>query len=139
MPKTASKLTTSVPQTNRLRRENLLRLLREFTEAQLALGVPAKGIELAFAASLEMSPSTLSQLKSSRNMGDKMTAQIEQHAGKQPGWMDAEHMGVRTDVISTPGESAFIELARMAWRATDAKGRRTLMRLAKTRFADAPR
>ena len=118
--------------TNRLRRENLLRLLREFTEAQLSLGVPAKGIELAFAAHLELSPSTLSQLKSSRNMGDKMAAQIEQHAGKASGWMDAEHLGV----MSTSGESAFIELARLAWRATDAKGRRTLMRLAKSKFTD---
>lgn len=118
--------------TNRLRRENLLRLLREFTEAQLSLGVPAKGIELAFAARLEVSPSTLSQLKSSRNMGDKMAAQIEQHAGKASGWMDAEHLGV----MSTPGESAFIELARLAWRATDAKGRSALMRLAKSRFSE---
>ncbi len=119
-------------QTNRLRRENLLRLLREFTEHQLSLGVPAKGIELAFAAHLEVSASTLSQLKSSRNMGDKMAAQIEQHAGKEPGWIDTEHAGV----MSTPGESAFIELARLAWRATDAKGRRSLMRLAKTRFTE---
>ena len=128
-PTTASEPASQV---NRLRRENLLRLLREFTEAQLALGVPAKGIELAFAASLQVSPSTLSQLKSSRNMGDKMAAQIEQHAATAAGWMDAEHMGV----ISTPGESAFIELARLAWRATDAKGRRSLMRLAKSKFAD---
>lgn len=123
---------TPPTQTNRLRRENLLRLLREFTEAQLSLGVPAKGIELAFAAHLEVSPSTLSQLKSSRNMGDKMAAQIERHTGKAAGWMDAEHTGV----MSTPGESAFIELARLAWRATDAKGRRSLMRRAKSKFAD---
>ncbi len=123
---------TTASQTNRLRRENLLRLLREFTEQQLSLGVPAKGIELAFAAHLEVSPSTFSQLKSSRNMGDKMAAQIERHAGKEPGWIDAEHPGV----MSTPGESAFIELARLAWRATDAKGRRSLMRLAKSKFAD---
>ena len=122
---------TSAPQTSRLRRENLLRLLREFSEAQLALGVAAKGIEQAFATYLEVSPSTLSQLKSSRNMGDKVASQIERHAGKEPGWMDAEHVGV----MSTPGESAFIELARLAWRATDAKGRRSLMRLAKTRFS----
>lgn len=122
---------TSAPQTNRLRRENLLRLLREFSEAQLALGVAAKGIEQAFATYLEVSPSTLSQLKSSRNMGDKIASQIERHAGKEPGWMDAEHVGV----MSTPGESAFIELARLAWRATDAKGRRSLVRLAKTRFS----
>jgi hypothetical protein len=118
-------------ETNRLRRENLLRLLREFTEHQLALGVPAKGIELAFAAHLEVSPSTLSQLKSSRNMGDKMAAQIEQHAGKPVGWMNAEHIGV----LSTPGESAFVDLARQAWRATDSKGRRELMRLAKAKFS----
>jgi hypothetical protein len=121
----------SATETNRLRRENLLRLLREFTERQLALGVPAKGIELAFAAHLEVSPSTLSQLKRSRNMGDKMAAQIEQHAGKEPGWIDAENVGV----MNTPGESAFIELARQAWRATDSKGRRGLMRLAKSKFA----
>ena len=122
---------TPTSQTNRLRRENLLRLLREFTEAQLSNGVPAKGIELAFAAHLEVSPSTLSQLKNSRNMGDKMAAQIEQHAGKAPGWIDVEHPGV----MGTPGESAFVELSRLAWRATDAKGRRSLMRLAKSKFA----
>ena len=122
---------TSAPQTSRLRRENLLRLLREFSEAQLALGVAAKGMEQAFATHLEVSPSTLSQLKSSRNMGDKVASQIERHAGKEPGWMDAEHVGV----MGTPGESAFIELARLAWRATDAKGRRSLVRLAKTRFS----
>ena len=122
---------TSAPQTSRLRRENLLRLLREFTQSQLALGVAAKGMEQAFATHLEVSPSTLSQLKSSRNMGDKVASQIERHAGKEPGWMDAEHVGV----MSTPGESAFIELARLAWRATDAKGRRSLVRLAKTRFS----
>lgn len=123
---------TSASRTNRLRRENLLRLLREFSEAQLALGIAAKGIEQAFATYLEVSPSTLSQLKSSRNMGDKVASQIERHAGKQPGWMDAEHVGV----MSTPGESAFIELARLAWRATDARGRRSLMRLAKARFPE---
>jgi hypothetical protein len=122
---------TSTSQTNRLRRENLLRLLREFSEAQLALGVPAKGIEQAFAAQLEVSPSTLSQLKSSRNMGDKIASQIERHARKVPGWMDAEHLGV----MSTPGESAFIELARLAWRATDSRGRRSMMSLAKSRFS----
>ena len=128
MPEPAS---TSQP--NRLRRENLLRLLREFTEAQLALGAAAKGIEQTFATHLEVSPSTLSQLKSSRNMGDKIASQIEQHAGKAPGWMDAEHLGV----MGTHGESAFIDLARLAWRATDARGRRALMRLAKTRFSGA--
>ena len=122
---------TSASQTNRLRRENLLRLLREFTESQLALGVAAKGMEQAFATHLEVSPSTLSQLKSSRNMGDKIASQFERHAGKEAGWMDAEHVGV----MGTPGESAFIELARLAWRATDAKGRRSLMRAAKTRFS----
>ena len=123
---------TSASQINRLRRENLLRLLREFTEAQLALGVAAKGMEQAFATHLEVSPSTLSQLKSSRNMGDKIAAQFERHAGKEAGWMDAEHLGV----MSTPGESAFIDLARLAWRATHAKGRRALMRPAKSRFSE---
>lgn len=125
---------TSILQTNRLRRENLLRLLREFTEAQLALGTAAKGIEQAFAAQLEVSPSTLSQLKSSRNMGDRIASQIERHAGKLPGWLDAAHVGD----ISTPGEAAFIVLARLAWRGTDAKGRRLLMRLAKSRFIETP-
>ena len=65
-------------------------------------------------------------------MGDKIAAQIEQHSGKAPGWLDAEHIGA----MSTPGESAFIELTRLAWRATDAKGRQSLMRLAKSRFSD---
>ena len=120
----------SLPQTSRIRRENLLLLLREFSERQLAQGVAAKGIELAFAASLEISASTLSQLKSSRNMGDKRAAQLERHAGLDAGWMDEKHL----EGTASPGELAFLEFARLAWRGTDAKGRRSLMQLAKRKF-----
>ncbi|UUZ66577.1 hypothetical protein LP417_34175 (plasmid) [Polaromonas sp. P1-6] len=121
-----------ISNSSKTRRENLYRLLREFTEQQLAQGVPAKGIEQAFAARVEMSPSTLSQLKSSRNISDKVAAQMEKHAGKALGWMDTP----QGDQSVTPAEAAFIELARAAWRMTDAKGRRTLLRLAKDGFGD---
>lgn len=112
------------------RRENLHRLLREFSETQLASGSAAKGIEGLFAEHLQLSSSMLSQLKGSRNIGDKIAAQIAGLAGKELGWMDEQ----RSDIFSTPGESAFIELARHAWRATDSKGRRALMQFAKSGF-----
>lgn len=115
---------------SKTRRENLYRLLREFTEQQLAQGVPAKGIEQAFAARVEMSPSTLSQLKSSRNISDKVAAQMEKHAGKPPGWMDRP----QDDLSVTPAEAAFIKLAQDAWRMTDAKGRRAMMQFANNGF-----
>lgn len=116
------------------RRRNLLLLLHQFTEQQVARGVPAKGIVRAFADQINVSAVTLSQLKSDRNVSDKVARQIEALSGKEAFWMDVPH----EDQVATPAEEAFIALARAAWRATDAKGRRAMLGLAKKGFISEP-
>lgn len=120
---------------NRNRRNNLLIIIREFSEKELAAGESPVGMLGRIAAQLGLSAGGLSQFKgdakgTARNIGDAAAAQIESKSGKPKGWMDTDHGG---DVIN-PAENAFIELARIAWRTTDAKGRRLLMQLAKQGF-----
>jgi hypothetical protein len=112
------------------RRANLLLLLREFCENQLAKGIPAKGIEGLFAELIQVSPSTLSQLKSSRNIGDKIATQVEIRSGKEQGWLSIAH---DTEVV-TQAQQAFLALASAAWQGGSAKERSRLMRLAKVEF-----
>lgn len=85
-------------------------------------GAPVKGLEQAFAAHLQTSPSMWSQIKSSRPIGDKFARQIEAACGKDVGWLDQSQ--------ATPGMSAaeekFLDLALQAWRATNAEGRKQL-------------
>lgn len=106
----------------RHRRLNALALFQAHAERALAGGAPPKGLEQAFAAALEISPSMWSQIKSSRTIGDKLARQIERHCGKPKGWLDA----ARDSDAPTPGERAFLDLALAAHRATDAAGRRAL-------------
>lgn len=110
------------------RRANLLLLLREFSEDQLAQGIPAKGIERLFAELIQVSPSTLSQLKSSRNIGDKIASQVEILSGKEQGWLSITHHGE----VVTQAQQAFLALASAAWQDGSAKERTRLMRLAKS-------
>ena len=105
-----------------LRRANVLALHRLFLEQQIAAGKPAKGLDQAFAASLEISPSMWSQIKSSRPIGNTLARQIERHAQVELGWLDAEHATAHPD----PAEERFLELARQAWRAANAKGKREM-------------
>lgn len=105
-----------------IRRRNMLALYQEYAAQQLAAGAGAKGLEQAFAATLEISPSTWSQIKSSRPIGERLARQIEQHAGKAAGWLDDEHAEQPPDAA----EERFVELARRAWRHANAKGRREL-------------
>lgn len=125
-------MTDSVEKTtlHQIRRSNLLLLLRIFTEEQLAKGAAAKGIEGAFAAHLNVSKSTLSHLKSSRNISNKVAQQIEACIGKETGWMDLQH----GDHSPTAAELHFLEMARSAWHSTNAAGRRRLLKLAQTQF-----
>lgn len=104
------------------RRENALALFQAYIEKALAAGAAPKGLEQSFAATLEISPSMWSQLKSSRPIGDKLARQIEQHCGKPAGWLDEE----RADATPTATEKAFLELALKAWRATNSAGRKEL-------------
>lgn len=104
------------------RRRNALSLFQAYAEAALAAGAPPKGLEQAFAASIEISPSMWSQIKSSRPIGDKLARQIESHCGKPAGWLDEE----REEAGLTQAEQQFLSLALKAWRATNSAGRKAL-------------
>jgi hypothetical protein len=104
------------------RRLNALALFQAYAEQALAAGAPPKGLEQAFAATLEISPSMWSQIKSSRPIGDKLARQIEQHHGKPAGWLDQ----AREDTSPTVAEKALMELALAAWRSTNSTGRKSL-------------
>ena len=128
------------PDINRTRRNNLLIIIREYSERELAVGESPVGMLGRLAKELGLSAGGLSQFKgdangSGRNIGDAAAAQIESRSGKPKGWMDEDHGG---DAFN-PAENAFIEMARAAWRTTDAKGRRHLMQLARRGFAGLPR
>lgn len=113
-----------MPNITVIRRHNALALFQEYAAAKIAAGEPAKGMEQAFAAELEISPSMWSQIKSSRPISDKLARQIESHMKRPSGWLDAEH-GAQA---SSPAEDRFIELARSAWRAANAERKRELLR-----------
>ena len=104
------------------RRLNVLALFQVYAEQALAAGTSPKGLEQAFAATLEISPSMWSQIKSSRPIGDKLARQIEKHQGKYAGWLDEE----REDTSPTAAEKALMALALSAWRATNSAGRKAL-------------
>jgi len=104
------------------RRQNALALFQAYAEKALASGASPKGLEQAFAATLQISPSMWSQIKASRPIGDKLARQIEQHCGKPVDWLDEER--VATGILQ--GEQQFLALALKAWRATNSDGRRAL-------------
>ena len=104
------------------RRQNALALFQAYAEKALAAGAAPKGLEQAFAATLQISPSMWSQIKSSRPIGDKLARQIEQHHAKPGGWLDE----VRNDAAPTPAERAFLDLALSTWRSTNRAGRKAL-------------
>lgn len=110
-----------------VRRENLLLLLREFSQARIARGEPTNGTEKAFAEQLQVSKSLLSQFKSSRNISDAIAKQIEARCRKHDGWLSE----ARTEVAvrPVPGEGTFLALARAAYRAADPEGRNALRTL----------
>ena len=110
------------PNPTLIRRQNVLALFQAYAEQALAAGTPPKGLEQAFAATLQISPSMWSQIKASRPIGDKLARQIESHGGKPPAWLDQ----VREDAGPTKAEKAFMELALAAWRASNGTGRKQL-------------
>jgi hypothetical protein len=111
-----------MPNLTVIRRRNALALFQEFAGAALAEGGAAKGLEQAFAARAQISPSMWSQIKSARTIGDRLARQLEHHGGKPAGWLDEEHEQAPPD----PAEERFVELARRVWRSRNAKGRREL-------------
>jgi hypothetical protein len=104
------------------RRRNALALFHAYAERALAEGAAPKGLEQAFAASLQISPSMWSQIKSGRPIGDRLARQIEVLAGKPLRWMDESH----EPVMLTATEKTFLDLSLRAWRATNSAGRRSL-------------
>ena len=104
------------------RRLNALALFQDYAEKALAAGAPPKGLEQAFAAKVQISPSMWSQIKSSRPIGDKLAKQFENLCGRPAGWLDE----ARQAAAPTAAEAAFLELALAAWRASNGAGRRAL-------------
>jgi hypothetical protein len=104
------------------RRQNALALFQDYAEKALASGTAPKGLEQSFAATLQISPSMWSQIKSSRPIGDKLARQIESACDQPSGWLDE----LRKDAAPSAAETAFIELALVAWRSTNSAGRKAL-------------
>ena len=104
------------------RRQNALALFQDYAEKALSSGASPKGLEQSFAATLQISPSMWSQIKSSRPIGDKLARQIESACGTPAGWLD----DVRKHAAPSAAEAAFVELALAAWRATNSAGRKAL-------------
>jgi hypothetical protein len=118
-------ITPTVSNTTLTRRQNALALFQEFAERAMAAGAPPKGLEQSFAVSLAVSPSMWSQIKSARPIGDKLARQMEKLCRKPVGWMDAEQASAAPTGRS-PAESAFLDLALAAYRATNSAGRKAL-------------
>ena len=88
-----------VPPLTVVRRNNVVTLFQQFAEAQMRAGVAPKGLEQAFAQTLQVSPSMWSQIKSSRPIGDKLARQIEAACKLEHGWLDVERPSeARNDV-----------------------------------------
>ncbi|WP_019654683.1 hypothetical protein [Variovorax atrisoli] len=116
------------------RRRNALALHRRFLEEAVAAGLPAKGLDQAFAKKIEISPSMWSQIKSSRPIGDNLARQIERHCGVELGWLDEED---RPSEVPDAAEERFIAAAREAWRSANSKGKKELSGWLKKRAQDA--
>ena len=125
--------TQPVLNTTVTRRQNALALFQDYAEKALAAGGSPKGMEQAFAATLQISPSMWSQIKSSRPIGDKLARQIESMTQRPAGWLDE----ARKDAPPSSAETAFVELALSAWRATDSAGRKALREQLKAAVAAA--
>jgi len=125
----------TVPNITVARRRNVLALHRRFLEGAIAAGLPAKGLDQAFAGKIEISPSMWSQIKSSRPIGNNLARQIERHCEVEPGWLDKED---RPSEVPDAAEERFVAAAREAWRQANAKGKRELSSWLKQRAARAP-
>ncbi len=115
------------------RRQNALVLFQRYAERALASGSPPKGLEQSFAATLQISPSMWSQIKSSRPIGDKLARQIESLCGHPAGWLDK----AQTSPAPTPAETAYLALALAAYRATNSAGRKALRQHLKSIASEA--
>ncbi len=115
---------TNTLNTTALRRTNLNTLLHEFVKTRIAQGAAPKGLEQEFAQQVQISPSMLSQIKSSRPMGDKLARQIEVLCGVAAQWLDESQAAA--DELPSEAEDHIADLARQAWRHCNAKQKREL-------------
>lgn len=113
------------------RRRNAVALFQTWAETALGGGAPPKGLEQAFAASIDISPSLWSQIKSTRPIGDKLARQIEWHCGKPEGWLDED----RPQEGLSSAEQQFIGLALATWRTIRPDARRALRAQLKSMIA----
>jgi DNA-binding transcriptional regulator YdaS (Cro superfamily) len=109
-----------------VRRHNLHALLQAHAQAKLRAGESAKGVEASFAALLQVSPSLLSQLKSSRPISDKLAAQIEVATKRGLG-----SLSVASSDTDAQAKARFLELAEKQWDRADAAQRAALIKLLK--------
>jgi len=123
-----------VTNTTITRRHNALALFQAYAEKALACGASPKGLEQTFAATLQISPSMWSQIKSSRPIGDKLARQIESACDRPAGWLDE----ARKSVAPSAAETAFLELALRAWRSTNSAGRDALRKQLKAAASKRP-
>ena len=115
---------TDPSNTTRVRRDNALQLLQTYVAEQAQSGVPPKGLEQAFAAKLQVSASTWSQLKNQRPISDKMARQIERLCGLDAGWLD-QAKGPRATAVDA-AEERLVAQVRAIWRGGNARTRRAL-------------
>lgn len=103
------------------RRANLLAALQAFSQARMSAGEPAKGIEAAFAVQLQISPSMLSQIKSSRPISNKLAAQIEVLLRLPAGALSLAPDAKEADAALA--RQRFVEQAGKAWDKANAAQR----------------
>lgn len=111
--------------TSSIRLRNLISLHQAFVQERVSRGESLAGLEGDFAASLEVSLSMWSQIKSGRTVGDKLARQFESKRSKPAGWLDQEHPETAPD----PAEEKFIAMCRVAWANADRAGRSELKRI----------
>jgi hypothetical protein len=111
-----------------IRRQNLLILLQEFAEQHVITEGATKGADQSFASLLQVSPSRLSQIKSSIAIGNKLAHQIEVLCKRPTGWL-SEH---QPDTKPTQAEVAFLALARDVWLKQNSEGKRELSKTIRT-------
>lgn len=116
-----------------LRRENLIVLFHEFASSRVQADGSTKGLQTAFAAEMQVSPSLWSLLKSGqRQVGEKLARQVEVAFKLPRGWLDEKHEAV----VVSDAKASFLEMCSVIWDGAGAQGRRRLMRMAKKASAN---
>lgn len=91
-----------------LRLDNAMVLFEEFVRATArhADAATLRGLERRFAERVQIQPSYWSQIKGrSRQIGERLARQFEQHCQKPVGWMDVPHGSAPVDATATADAS----------------------------------